>query len=386
MICFIFNCFFYIFHFLALCDLHPMRALFLIPRNPPPRLKSKKWTKKFQNFIETVLVKDYTKRPFTENLLRHSFIRDQPNERQVRNQIKEHIDRCKKHKRNDFDDVRYQSDDEEDEVNVPNAMMMDLRDHLNQESTLRRNEKPISPNLGNVAHHHQASSHQMNGHLQPGPSHKSPDKHQLPLHIANRPLPAPPNRVISVPELPPSKPLPPIPIENDRKVEKKAIASRNSPFEQHVMQPQHAHISNNANRNSGIFKAQFQKPEDLELLAAQLNELGNISGINNKPDNKSNGQIKKPSNLISPVNKVSNQPPIKYKESNGNHQNGFAQKGKPFPQPGKSGPIIVNSGSEDEEDDDDDDDDDDDEDICGNESSTRNDGTLLASDPPRPLY
>lgn len=30
-----------------LCELHPMRALFLIPRNPPPRLKSKKWAKKF---------------------------------------------------------------------------------------------------------------------------------------------------------------------------------------------------------------------------------------------------------------------------------------------------------------------------------------------------
>uniref|UniRef100_A0A182SIQ6 Protein kinase domain-containing protein n=1 Tax=Anopheles maculatus TaxID=74869 RepID=A0A182SIQ6_9DIPT len=29
-----------------LCDLHPMRALFLIPRNPPPRMKSKKWCKK----------------------------------------------------------------------------------------------------------------------------------------------------------------------------------------------------------------------------------------------------------------------------------------------------------------------------------------------------
>lgn len=38
-----------------LCDLHPMRALFLIPRNPPPRLKNKKWSKKFHGFIETVL-------------------------------------------------------------------------------------------------------------------------------------------------------------------------------------------------------------------------------------------------------------------------------------------------------------------------------------------
>lgn len=81
-----------------LCDMHPMRALFLIPRNPPPRLKSKKWAKKFQNFIETVLVKDYHQRPYTEHLLKHPFIRDQPTERQVRIQLKDHIDRCKKHK------------------------------------------------------------------------------------------------------------------------------------------------------------------------------------------------------------------------------------------------------------------------------------------------
>ena len=28
----------------ALCDMHPMRALFLIPRNPQPKLKTKKWS------------------------------------------------------------------------------------------------------------------------------------------------------------------------------------------------------------------------------------------------------------------------------------------------------------------------------------------------------
>ncbi|GAU94415.1 hypothetical protein RvY_06193 [Ramazzottius varieornatus] len=78
------------------CDLHPMRALFLIPRHPPPRLKSKKWTKKFTGFLEKVLVKDYHKRPFTEDLLQHTFIRDQPTERQVKIQLKDHIDRCKR--------------------------------------------------------------------------------------------------------------------------------------------------------------------------------------------------------------------------------------------------------------------------------------------------
>uniref|UniRef100_A0A672JU69 non-specific serine/threonine protein kinase n=1 Tax=Salarias fasciatus TaxID=181472 RepID=A0A672JU69_SALFA len=80
----------------ALCDMHPMRALFLIPRNPPPKLKSKKWSKKFIDFIEGCLVKTYPSRPSTEQLLKHSFIRDQPTERQVRIQLKDHIDRTRK--------------------------------------------------------------------------------------------------------------------------------------------------------------------------------------------------------------------------------------------------------------------------------------------------
>lgn len=88
-----------------LCDMHPMRALFLIPRNPAPRLKQqKKWSKKYQSFIETVLVKDYHQRLYTDQLLKHPFIRDQPTERQVRIQIKDHLDRHRRitHKKGKF--------------------------------------------------------------------------------------------------------------------------------------------------------------------------------------------------------------------------------------------------------------------------------------------
>lgn len=53
-------------------------------------------SKKFFSFIEGCLVKNYTQRPPTEQLLKHPFIRDQPNERQVRIQLKDHIDRTKK--------------------------------------------------------------------------------------------------------------------------------------------------------------------------------------------------------------------------------------------------------------------------------------------------
>ena len=82
-----------------LCDMHPMRALFLIPRNAPPKLKSKKWSKKFQSFVDSCLIKDHMTRPGTDQLLRHPFIRDQPQERQVRIQMKDYIDRVKKSKR-----------------------------------------------------------------------------------------------------------------------------------------------------------------------------------------------------------------------------------------------------------------------------------------------
>ncbi|KTF76316.1 hypothetical protein cypCar_00043570, partial [Cyprinus carpio] len=97
-----------------LCDMHPMRALFLIPRNPPPRLKSKKWSKKFFSFIEGCLVKNYTQRPPTDQLLKHPFIRDQPNERQVRIQLKDHLDRCRK-KRGEKDETEYEYSGSEEE-------------------------------------------------------------------------------------------------------------------------------------------------------------------------------------------------------------------------------------------------------------------------------
>lgn len=53
-------------------------------------------SKKFIDFIESCLVKTYPSRPSTEQLLKHSFIRDQPTERQVRIQLKDHIDRTRK--------------------------------------------------------------------------------------------------------------------------------------------------------------------------------------------------------------------------------------------------------------------------------------------------
>ncbi|XP_016327269.1 mitogen-activated protein kinase kinase kinase kinase 4-like [Sinocyclocheilus anshuiensis] len=122
-----------------LCDMHPMRALFLIPRNPPPKLKSKKWSKKFQTFVDSCLVKNYLHRPSTETLLRHSFIKDLPNERQVRITLKDHLDRTRKRRR-EKEGTEYEysgSEDEEDAMNEDEGEPSSIV-NLPGESMLRR--------------------------------------------------------------------------------------------------------------------------------------------------------------------------------------------------------------------------------------------------------
>jgi len=54
-------------------DLHPMRVLFLIPKNPPPELSST-FSKPFREFVADCLQKDSDKRPSATELLKHKFI------------------------------------------------------------------------------------------------------------------------------------------------------------------------------------------------------------------------------------------------------------------------------------------------------------------------
>ncbi|XP_067646493.1 serine/threonine-protein kinase mig-15 isoform X7 [Eurosta solidaginis] len=253
-----------------LCDLHPMRALFLIPRNSPPRLKSKKWSKKFHGFIDTVLVKDYHQRPYTEQLLKHAFIKDQPTDRQVRIQLKDHIDRCKKRKQEkDRDDFHYSgSDNDDDEPQIAGEPSSIIQ--APGGDTLRRNfqqiqegriaaeqQQQIAAAAAQAQAQVQAQQPQANRNQKP----QSRDQRQQIEEPGPPSRPALPTRVIVVPDPPianpphANRPLPPTPKSSEPAAQTPQQQQRNS--------------QNN-------FKPSLppRRPEDLDMIAAQLNELG----------------------------------------------------------------------------------------------------------------
>ncbi|KAM8967152.1 myosin-IIIa [Pelodytes ibericus] len=77
-----------------LADVHPMRALFKIPRNPPATLRQPElWSSEFNDFIAQCLTKDYEKRPMVSDLLEHEFIKQiRDNEKALQKQLMEFID------------------------------------------------------------------------------------------------------------------------------------------------------------------------------------------------------------------------------------------------------------------------------------------------------
>ncbi|XP_065575694.1 serine/threonine-protein kinase 26-like isoform X2 [Artemia franciscana] len=91
-------------------DLHPMRVLFLIPKNNPPQLTGN-FSKAFKEFVEACLNKDPENRPTAKELLKHTFIR----KAKKNSHLTELIDRYKKWKMNHSDDSGSDSENSDSE-------------------------------------------------------------------------------------------------------------------------------------------------------------------------------------------------------------------------------------------------------------------------------
>ncbi|XP_061499582.1 serine/threonine-protein kinase mig-15 isoform X28 [Anopheles gambiae] len=351
-----------------LCDLHPMRALFLIPRNPPPRMKSKKWSKKFHSFIDTVLVKDYHQRPYTEQLLKHPFIKEQPTERQVRIQLKDHIDRCKKRKQEkERDDYRYSGSENDDDdgqtagepssiIQAPGNDTLRRTFHQIQEGRMQNAEQQQPPNRNQKPQPRDERSKPQPVE-EPGP----PSRPQLPQRLivvpdppansnANRPLPPTPRSGSGSSSQPqqPSSQTPQQPARNQQNFFKPVLPPRR-PEQSQQAQPEAPPRNNRPQPGPPVPGSQQQQQQ------VSAGGVG-ASGVGKAPAIAPNGN-----------NNSSNGAGV----GSGGGVGGNINNNNHHPQPINPLDPIESSDSDSEP-----------EEPNGR---TRNDGTLLASDPPMPL-
>ncbi|XP_052703045.1 serine/threonine-protein kinase 26-like isoform X8 [Crassostrea angulata] len=127
-------------------DLHPMRVLFLIPKNNPPQLTGN-FTKPFKEFVELCLNKDPNNRPSAKELLRHPFIRKARKTTYLQELIDKY-QRWKQEKGNDSDsDSDSEEDVQEDEMQGDWIMTIKEADKELKEQLMNGNDQNINDGM-----------------------------------------------------------------------------------------------------------------------------------------------------------------------------------------------------------------------------------------------
>lgn len=100
-------------------EVHPMRAIFLIPNQPAPTLPDDEpWSTDFRSFLALCLDKDPTKRPSCTTLLQHPFIANAPGNEIIAELVEENIDDIEEYR-----DTEEDSEDDEEESDTGATMV-----------------------------------------------------------------------------------------------------------------------------------------------------------------------------------------------------------------------------------------------------------------------
>ncbi|MBN3315298.1 STK3 kinase, partial [Atractosteus spatula] len=106
-------------------DIHPMRAIFMIPTNPPPTFrKPELWTDEFTDFVKKCLVKNPEQRATATQLLQHPFIKNAKPVSILRDLITEAMEIKAKRHQEQQRELEEEDENSEDEVEVDSHTMV----------------------------------------------------------------------------------------------------------------------------------------------------------------------------------------------------------------------------------------------------------------------
>ncbi|KAK3511477.1 hypothetical protein QTP70_008957 [Hemibagrus guttatus] len=106
-------------------DIHPMRAIFMIPTNPPPTFrKPELWSDDFTDFVKKCLVKNPEQRATATQLLQHPFITSAKPVTILRDLITEAMEMKAKRQQEQQRELEEEDDNSEEEVEVDSHTMV----------------------------------------------------------------------------------------------------------------------------------------------------------------------------------------------------------------------------------------------------------------------
>uniref|UniRef100_A0A6Q2ZJP3 Serine/threonine-protein kinase 3 n=1 Tax=Esox lucius TaxID=8010 RepID=A0A6Q2ZJP3_ESOLU len=106
-------------------DIHPMRAIFMIPTNPPPTFrKPELWTDDFTDFVKKCLVKNPEQRATATQLLQHPFITAAKPVSILRDLITEAMEMKAKRQQEQQRELEEEDDNSDEEVEVDSHTMV----------------------------------------------------------------------------------------------------------------------------------------------------------------------------------------------------------------------------------------------------------------------
>ncbi|XP_065185374.1 serine/threonine-protein kinase 4-like [Sycon ciliatum] len=100
-------------------DIHPMRAIFMIPSKPPPKFKDEdRWTPGFRDFLEQCVVKNPEERATATSLLQHDFIKNASTSNSLKTMIEEAMHLMKEAQEASDGEGDGEDDDDDDDENT----------------------------------------------------------------------------------------------------------------------------------------------------------------------------------------------------------------------------------------------------------------------------